>query len=150
MSISIVSAAPVSTIYLVPAAEKSVGQSFSQAFRQSMEDQQKRQLNKRVLELLDDIERSASDICEQADLAIFQNYCQQLGAVLNEILENAYLFRTERVMDSSGRQRVFATITVIDERLGKLGSDIVSGYSTQLEFISRIDEVRGLITDLFS
>lgn len=152
MAIGINRFSPTGTVRLVSAADRNSKQSdgFSKAFQQSADDQQKRQLNEKVDEILDEISTSASGICDQADFGLFQDFCRQLSTVLNEILENAYLFRSERVLDSSGRQRVFATITVVDERLDRLGSEIMAGNSSQIEFISRIDEIRGLITDLFS
>ena len=101
-------------------------------------------------ELLDDFQESAENICRKTDMGQFQDYCNKLGDILSEILSNAYLFQGEKVKDSTGRQRVFATVAIIDDKLKMIGDDLVVGNSTQLEFISRIDEIRGLITDLFS
>lgn len=150
MAIGIHNSTPVSNANYVKATNRNGGQGFAQAFQQSAEEQQKQQLNDKVTEILDEISGYATGIGEQVDFGLFHGYCSRLSAVLNEILENAYLFRSERVMDRSGRQRVFATIQVVDERLDRLGSEIMAGNSSRIEFISKVDEIRGLLTDLFS
>lgn len=150
MAIGIYNSTPVGNTNYVKAANRNGGQGFSQAFQQSADEQEKRELSDKVTEILDEISGYASGIGEQADFGLFHSYCSRLGAVLNEILEKAYLFRSERVMDRSGHQRVFATIQVVDEQLDRLGSEIMAGNSSRIEFISKVDEIRGLLTDLFS
>jgi uncharacterized protein YaaR (DUF327 family) len=140
----------ISPNYKVPEPGAKTDAGFSQSFQQNMQNQQKQDLHKRVKELLDDFQESAENICRKTDMGQFQDYCNKLGDILSEILSNAYLFQGEKVKDGFGRQRIFATIAIVDEKLKTIGDDLVTGNSTQLEFLSRIDEIRGLITDLFS
>lgn len=150
MSIRISGSQSTSTDYSVKRSVDSGQKGFSQSFQQSMDDSRKRQLGQQALDILDEIEAEAEQICRHADMNAFENYCRRLSLVLSEILENAYLFSTERVFDRGGRQRVFSTVSVIDEAIGQLGHDLINGNAPQLNFLSKIDEIRGLLTDLMT
>lgn len=150
MEIRVNKSSYIGTGYKIPEPGAKNDTGFSQSFQQQMQGQQKQDLHKRVKDLLDDFEESAENICRKTDMGEFQDYCNKLGDVLSEILSNAYLFQGEKVKDGTGRQRIFATIAIVDEKLKNIGDDLVAGNSTQLEFLSKIDEIRGLITDLFS
>ena len=150
MGISVSGSQRTSVDYTVRRSVDSSQKGFSQAFQQSMDDSHKQQLGKRAMEILDDIESGADELLRHADMDAFEGYCRRLSAVLSEILENAYLFSTERVFDRDGRQRIFSTVSVINESIGRLGEELISGNTTQLGFLSKIDEIRGLLTDLFT
>ena len=136
--------------YSVKRGVDSSQKGFSQTFQQSMDDSRKQQLGKQAMDILDDIENDAEELLRRVDMDAFESYCRRLSLVLGEILENAYLFSSERVFDRDGRQRVFSTVSVINESIGRLGEELISGNTTQLGFLSKIDEIRGLLTDLLT
>lgn len=52
--------------------------------------------------------------------------------------------------DSQGRPRVMARITKIDQSLDELGKQLLDKQAKPLEILTKIDEIRGLIVDLFA
>lgn len=135
----------------IPASPQASGdQSFSQSFQQQMDDRQRQEYQERIEALFAEIQRDAPDLFRRKDLAQFESYRQRISWLLDEILHHAYLFRSERIQDGRGHERVYATITVIDDKMEKLGSELLSENSEQLDLISHMDEIRGLIMDLFS
>lgn len=150
MGISISGSQRANTDYSVKRGVDSEQKGFSQAFQQCMDDSRKQQLGRQAMDIIDEIQSDAEEILRRADIDAFESYCRRLSLVLGEILENAYLFSSERVFDRDGRQRVFSTVSVINESIGKLGEELISGNTHQLGFLSKIDEIRGLLTDLFT
>jgi uncharacterized protein YaaR (DUF327 family) len=55
---------------------------------------------------------------------------------------------SESITDRYGHQRVFETINIIDIKLDALAKDILLENSDKLDYISRVDEIRGLIMDM--
>lgn len=56
----------------------------------------------------------------------------------------------DTVWDYSGRPKVMARITKIDKALEELGEQVLKDQVKPLEILSKIDEIRGLIVDLFA
>lgn len=55
----------------------------------------------------------------------------------------------ERVSGSNiFKRKRFALVTVIDQKLSSLAAEVLSGQRRQLEILSRIEEINGLIVDL--
>jgi uncharacterized protein YaaR (DUF327 family) len=150
MEISALKAAGARSETVTAAAPKSGSQSFSQSFQQQMNEQERREYRDRIGKLFDEIREKAPALLKMRDLTAFETYREKIAVLMDEILHHAYLFQPERVRDNYGHQKVYSTVTVVDQKLEKLGEELLSENSEQLDFISRIDEIRGLILDLFS
>ena len=136
--------------YRPASAPKSGAQSFSQSFSGAMDDAQRREFRKRAEALFKKITDSAADIMKTADLDKFEEYRREISLIMSDILEHAYLFNEEKAVDGNGRRRIYATITVIDEKLKKLASDLMDRNGDIINFMSRVDEMRGLLLDLLT
>ena len=52
--------------------------------------------------------------------------------------------------DSHGRPKMMARIAKIDHKLDELGKQLLNEQASSLDILSRIDEIRGMIVDLFA
>lgn len=128
----------------VSAGSVSVGGSFREQLGNQMKDDYKR----RIDVLLDDLASLPDDLLFRADIHIFERYLVQIRDLLNEIVKNAYVLNLENVNDVSGRQRIFSSVRIVDRKLDELARELLSQNSGRLEFLSRVDEIRGLVTDM--
>jgi uncharacterized protein YaaR (DUF327 family) len=80
----------------------------------------------------------------------FEKYRGLISQLLNEVVKNAYALSSECITDGYGRQRIFATVTIVDDKLDDLASDLLQRDDKKLDFLGRIDEIRGLIMDILS
>jgi uncharacterized protein YaaR (DUF327 family) len=94
------------------------------------------------------ISNEAATIIDHVDLLKFERYRGLIGEVLGEVVKNAYSLSSERVLDYSGKQRFYATVSIIDKKLEDMAVDILNRNSERLDYISRMDEIRGLVMDL--
>lgn len=136
--------------YVASAAHKNGGNAFSQSFQQQMDQQERDEYQHQIQLLFEEIGETAPSLLKKRDMMAFETYRQRISTLMDEILHHAYLFQPERVRDGYGRQRVFATITIVDQKMEKLGEELFAENSEQLDLLSRVDEIRGLIMDLFS
>ena len=127
----------------------SSGSKSTGSFQQSMENQQKDAYHKRASALFDELVRETSGILEHIDLLKFEHYRQLIGEFLREVLQNTYFMQSERVMGPFGKQHVYETVGVIDRKLEALGQELLRQSSQPLNYLSRVDEIRGLVLDLF-
>ena len=126
------------------------GQAFPQSFQQQMDEQERRKYQDRIINLFEEVRKCAPELLEKRDMSVFEEYREKIAELMGEILHHAYLFQPENVRDHYGQRRVYATVTVVDQKMKKLGEELLTQSSEQLNLIGRVDEIRGLILDLFS
>lgn len=145
-----ISVTKTSSSGVIPVAVHTGGQAFTGAFQQEMNDRQRQGYRQRIADLFDEIRESAPRMLERRDLSVFEEYRAQIAELMEEILHHAYLFEPVNIRDGSGRRRIFSTVTVVDQKLKELGDQMLAENSRQLDLLGRVDEIRGLILDLFS
>lgn len=134
--------------YGVTSASGSSGNSAGDAFREHMGHSHKEEYRKHFNDLFDDLNALADTILTKIDISSFERYRGQLKELLQGAVKNAYVLSSEYVTDASGRQRVFETISVIDSKMDELAKDILNASSDKLAYLSRVDEIRGLVMDM--
>lgn len=132
---------PTSTIK--PTVSSSQG-GLSKALDQSLKENYK----ERVESLFNDIKREVAGILEGVDLVKFERYRTLISELLAEVVNNAFSINREYIFDKFGKQRVYSTVSVIDEKLDKLAAELLESNMEVIKFLERMDEIRGLITDL--
>ena len=134
----------------ITSVSKGSGGKSSHSFQDELGGQLKENYRDRAAAIMDELKQHASDILDKADLDKFERYRGLIKDLLGEVTKNAYALRSEFVTDGYGRQRVFATVAVVDDKLSSLASDLLLRDSAKIDFLGRIDEIRGLIMDILS
>jgi uncharacterized protein YaaR (DUF327 family) len=124
------------------------GSSAGDGFGEHLGHQFKEDYKKHINELFNELNALADTVLGRIDLSSFERYRGQLKELLLEAIKNAYILSSESITDRYGRQRVFESINIIDRKLDALAKDILLENSDKLDYISRVDEIRGLIMDM--
>ena len=69
---------------------------------------------------------------------------------MNEIVNRTHKFSREKFLDRKGRHRVYGIIRLVDEKLDELATELVKDEKDRLAILARVDEIRGLILDIFT
>jgi len=81
----------------------------------------------------------------------FQNeilsYKRAVRNFINYVVANAFEIEKSQTR-RGGKQKIYSQIRVIDGKLEELAAAILSGQTSQLERVSKIDEIKGLLVDL--
>ena len=133
--------------YSIPAA-KGFGGRTSDSFQQHLGQKLKEDYRKRAAALFDEIGNDAAGMIDHIDLLSFERYRGLICDFLSEVVKNAYSMSSNLVLDYSGRQRLYATVNIIDRKLEDMAIDILERNGEHLDYISRVDEIRGLVMDL--
>lgn len=124
------------------------GGSAGESFQGHLGNQLKENYRQHINELLDKLTGLSGSLLDTIDFVAFEKYRDMLRELLFGISRNAYLLYTERAKDTAGRQRIFESVSIIDKKLDILAKDVLNQNSEKLDYISRVDEIRGLILDL--
>jgi len=131
----------------VPPAAAGRGDS-SGAFKQSLHQQFKEDMREQADKLLTEMRQLADELTNKVDIAGFERYRALLKQLLGDIARHAYVFVDEKVRDPRGGHRVFSALSIIDEKLDALAKSILEENHDRLDFLGRVDELRGLIMDI--
>ncbi len=82
-----------------------------------------------------------------ADLAEFKT---RVKGFLRSTLGQSRRLQEETHWDFRGRPKVFARVTQIDAALEALGRTVLAEQAKPLDVLAKIDEIRGLVVDLFA
>ncbi len=134
----------------ITSVSKGSGGKSSGSFQDQLGGQMKEHYRDRAAAIMDELKKHASDILDKSDLDKFEKYRGLISELLGEVTRNAYALSSERITDGYGRQRVYATVAIVDEKLDALAADLLLQDSKKIDLLGRIDEIRGLIMDILS
>ena len=117
-------------------------------FRRTLTDLTKEAYAVRIQELKKKIDDQGSRLSDKVDVKEFEKYRLLIREFLDEIVSNGYTFQREDAYASRGRHRYIATVKIIDQKLDELGKEVMKEQADQIEILSRIDDIRGLLLDL--
>ena len=90
--------------------------------------------------------------------AIFEKTAYQTNGVLTYyyridpavVAANSHEFSRENFLDKRGRHRVYGMIRLVDEKLDEIASELIKDEKDLLLIMGNIDEIRGLLLDIFT
>lgn len=124
--------------------EKSAG-SFGNSLAQ-VEKLQKRDLEA-VLTRIDSLGQKLAHSLSLSDLNALKD---MVKGFLRSTFGQSRKLQEETHWDFRGRPKVFARISRINEALEELGRQVLTEQAKPLEVLAKIDEIRGLVVDLFA
>ena len=69
---------------------------------------------------------------------------------MNEVVSRSHKFSRENFLDRKGRHRVYGIIRQVDDTLDELARELVKDEKDHIAVLNKIDEIRGLILDIFT
>ncbi|NMB25215.1 MAG: YaaR family protein [Firmicutes bacterium] len=96
------------------------------------------------------IEEAAATLRRSVTLRNLKRYKELIRAFISELMANAYSTHQETGFDQYGHRRLYVIVQEIDQRLESLTREVVHGQADNLDLVSRLDEIRGLLLDIYS
>jgi uncharacterized protein YaaR (DUF327 family) len=100
-----------------------------------------------LTELMDAVHSAGSDLKDRPFHDEILRYKKAVRDFIHYVVDNA--FAVEKTPTRRrGKTKIHVQVQVIDKKLEELAAAILSGQATQLERVSKIDEIKGLLVDL--
>ena len=108
-----------------------------------------------LTELMDEVHSAGSDLKDRPFHDEILRYKKAVRNFVNYVVENGYELqkidgiKKKKVIRGETRWKdmVYHQVKIIDRKLEELAAAILSGQTTQLERVSKLDEIRGLLVD---
>ena len=107
-------------------------------------------LQVRLSTMMQEIIQQGDRISKKMDVRDMKKYRALIKDFMNEIVNRSHKFSRENFLDKKGRHRVYGIIRQVDDTLDELARELVKDEKDHIAILSRIDEIRGLLLDIFT
>jgi uncharacterized protein len=84
-----------------------------------------------------------------ADISGFLMYRKLLSELIRETASNAFASSRSGAFDSRGKHKVFTIIKKVNSKLDEMAQEILSQQSDNIKLLQMVDDIRGLLVDMF-
>lgn len=121
--------------------------SFRFALLSSLEENE---LQAHLSLMMEEITQQGNKLSRRMDVKDLQEYRKLIKEFINEIAAHTHEFSRENFLDRKGRHRVYGIVKKINQTLDDLAEEFLSEEKDRISILSKIDEIRGLILDIFT
>ena len=107
-------------------------------------------LQTKINNMIQDINVQGKLIARHMDIREMKRYRGLIRDFLNEIVNRSHKFSRENFLDRRGRHRVYGIIRLIAENLDELAQEWGGDEKNQIDILSRIGEIEGLLLDILT
>lgn len=105
---------------------------------------------KQILEAsLDEIDQAAQRFVKSPTYANLRQYKQLVQRFLSTLIRDSYHVSEQLTFDRTGSRRLLKTIQLIDHHLQELADMVLQRHRPILNLVEKLDEIRGLLCDLY-
>ncbi|MFA5675708.1 MAG: YaaR family protein [Christensenellales bacterium] len=130
-------------------AAKNAAADSGMAFSRHMTELNETQYHNYLNDLQERILKKGEKLKESADIKVLQEYRQLIGELLAQAAGNAYACIKSSIFDSRGRHKIFFVIRKINDKLDRLAQEILSEQKDNIKLLEMVDDIRGMLVDLF-
>ncbi|MHB8172171.1 MAG: YaaR family protein [Thermincolia bacterium] len=120
------------------------------AFLDELRRVQGSNIKQRLDKILQELEQQGRRLSQSMTIGDLKQYKQLVKNFLAEALGKTYHIKEEAHWDHKGRHKVFTTVEKVDEKMEELTSMVLEQQQDQLAVLAKMDEIRGLLIDLYS
>lgn len=111
---------------------------------------EEQELQARLTSLMEEITMQGDKLAKHRDIKDMKRYRGLVKDFLNEIVNRSHSFSRENFLDRRGRHRVYGIVRLVDAKLDELAQELVKDEKDNLNILSKIGEIRGLLLDIFT
>ncbi|MBO4504935.1 MAG: YaaR family protein [Lachnospiraceae bacterium] len=108
------------------------------------------ELAERLNTMMGEITEQGEKIKKRRDIRDMKHYRALIKDFMNEIVNRSHKFSRENFLDKRGRHRVYGMIRLVDEKLDIIASELLKDEQDIMLIMGSIDEIRGLLLDIFT
>lgn len=97
------------------------------------------------------VDDAAKELVAQPNQIKLDAYKEAVSHLMAFIIGNSVVIKKARSLKrgKDGKPKEFWRVETIDEKLGQLAKDIYKAQKPMLDLVNRLDEIRGLLVDLY-
>lgn len=127
---------------------KKGAQEMAAPFEGLLQDKGRADAKEALDRLLGQIAEYGGRIAARRDICDVKRYRELVADFLDEAMRSTYRADRDRSFDGRGRFREYSTVKKINEELESLARNVLDGQKQNLDILSQLGTIRGLLIDL--
>jgi len=123
--------------------------SMAGSFEMALKDSVNEQKTQICSELLQKIDVQSRELKKRPTPEGIKRYVELVRSFMKEAIGQAYSLEEETLWDRFGNRKNFVIVKRINASLEELIDSVVSQEKNQLDLVGKLDEIRGLLIDLY-
>lgn len=119
----------------------------SASFEQELLSKRESELNFKMQEILDQIDKTARRLKEHLNVQDLMLYKKLVKSFLKEAVARAYILKQERSRSRRGRT-ILITVETIDREIEELINEFMLNRAEPVVILDKLDKIRGMLVDL--
>ncbi|HHT48986.1 MAG TPA: YaaR family protein [Firmicutes bacterium] len=99
--------------------------------------------------LLGQVDEAAQKLLNQPSIETLRSYRLAVRSFLKEAVSGSYQMKGESRWDRRGNRRMFCVVQKVNQALEELTSAVLEKNAKPMELMAKMDEIRGLLVDLY-
>ncbi|SJZ75960.1 YaaR family protein [Selenihalanaerobacter shriftii] len=119
-------------------------------FLDTLQEINDKKIKAKLDELLTLIDEQGETLSKKRTYKELIRYKKMVQKFVKEAVEQMYKVKEEYSSYGSGNHKVYTLVDKVDKSLEELTELILNKQATQLEILDRLDEVRGMLVDIYT
>lgn len=119
------------------------------SFVEEMKRVEEKQIKQELKEILNDIDNLGKNMAEHRNVEDLQEYKNKVKDFLATSLKKIYKLKEDMSFDRRGRHRIYSLVEKVDKELEELTDMFMDKQQDKLALVAKVDEIRGLLIDVY-
>lgn len=127
-----------------------VSQRIDSSFGEQLRKVQNDMVHQQLESLLGDIEKQGKVLGQGQNLKDLKKYKNLIQKFLDYAVNKMYSLKEQTGWDRRGRHKIYTMIETVNKELENLTGMLISGQKDKISILAKLDEIRGLLVDIYS
>ncbi|WNS81295.1 YaaR family protein [Domibacillus sp. DTU_2020_1001157_1_SI_ALB_TIR_016] len=100
--------------------------------------------------MVKDIEVQGEKLAEHRTIDDLRKYKKMVKEFMQEAVDSGLQLEEQRGFNRRGRTKVYKIVKEVDSRLTQLANDVINKEKSQLDILSKVGEIQGLLVNIYT
>ena len=100
--------------------------------------------------MMKDIETQGEKLAEHRSIDDLRKYKKMVKEFMEEAVNSGLQLEDQRGFNRRGRTKVYKIVKEVDSRLTQLANDVINKEKSQLDILSKVGEIQGLLVNIYT
>ncbi|MCP3761237.1 YaaR family protein [Domibacillus sp. A3M-37] len=100
--------------------------------------------------MMKDIETQGEKLAEHRTIDDLRKYKKMVKEFMEEAVNSGLQLEEQRGFNRRGRTKVYKIVKEVDSRLTQLANDVINKEKSQLDILSKVGEIQGLLINIYT
>lgn len=100
--------------------------------------------------MMKDIETQGEKLAKHRTIDDLRKYKKMVKEFMEEAVNSGLQLEEQRGFNRRGRTKVYKIVKEVDSRLTQLANDVINKEKSQLDILSKVGEIQGLLINIYT